>query len=203
MKKSLLLILGLLAAGDAMAIVGGVTCASGYVYDTTSKTCVVGGCVEYTDKTIECPSGTVKCCAYDTSCSSTGDILMCKCVKATQCTEDYICGVLPYNWTATTNTTDDCTKYYKACRFINVNPAYNSMLLNTWYAMVIKEEQYSCSQGCYMQDGYCSKCPGDGISSSYNKGDITSCYLPANTEFTDEHGNKYYFDADCAHTASE
>ncbi len=205
MRKFICLIGGLFVCNNAFALVGGTditpggnVCVDGYVYDETYGQCVVGGCVEYTDTTITCPTGTVKCCTYDSMCSVSGDKNLCKCVSASRCTLAYACGSLAYNWTQTTNTGDaDCVKTYKACDIV-ANPNHSSLTMSAWSFRILKNTQYSCSAGCYMQDNNCFKCPGDGTSSG-GSGDITSCYISAGQDFTDEHGNVYHYDTGCSY----
>ncbi|MBQ8294705.1 MAG: hypothetical protein IJX89_04950 [Alphaproteobacteria bacterium] len=58
----------------------------------------------------------------------------------------------------------------------------------------------ACKPGYYLESGDCKQCPpsGDvyGTTVDNNTGDITSCYLPSGTAFSDETGSGIY-NTDC------
>ncbi|MDR1337704.1 MAG: hypothetical protein LBJ73_01590 [Rickettsiales bacterium] len=60
----------------------------------------------------------------------------------------------------------------------------------------------SCKTGYYMATTTatsCTACVTPGTSANPNKGDITSCYIPKNTDQTDSVGT-YVYTVDCYYT---
>lgn len=54
----------------------------------------------------------------------------------------------------------------------------------------------SCKSGYYLSSGTCNKCPSSGgvagLTGDKNTGDITSCYIPSGTSFSDDTGSGTY-----------
>ncbi|MDE6481257.1 MAG: hypothetical protein K2L25_00315 [Alphaproteobacteria bacterium] len=57
-----------------------------------------------------------------------------------------------------------------------------------------------CKVGYYLENESCKRCPSSGgvygTTVNHNAGDITSCYIPSGTTFSDTSGNGVY-EGDC------
>lgn len=133
---------------------------------SNSATAIVSG--------ITCQTGQI-CCYYNTAggcmkCATLGNCPTCTCMLYSKT-----------DWTALTDTANTYARCIDAQATAAVTPC---------------DTEFSCDAGYYLTtNNTCEPCPqtnGNGTSTQYNTGGITSCFIPSGTSFSETPGSGQY-----------